>query len=153
MDITDVLGRVIKTDSVPKMKQVNGQDVVKSVVVETEVLLKDNNVIKGTGISHTHPDDMDLATVNTGIRIAQVRSYIDILNQVLKMDVSEEEKGVLLSSKKVLENENKAFINRKEDMYARIRANRAGDKSNKIRQFILSEDGKKSLEVTGYNER
>ena len=50
--------------------------------------------------------------------------------------------------KSELQNEIQAFIDRKTAMYDRIRANRTGDMTNKVRHFAISEDGKTSVEVT-----
>ena len=118
------------------------------MTVITTAELIDGNIVKGTGVSQTHPDDLDMATEKVGTRIALLRSYIDILNNLgdLKMDYETFE--TLEQMKSELENEIQAFIDRKTAMYERIRANRTGDMTNKVRHFAISEDGKTSVEVT-----
>lgn len=148
MEVKNVLERIITSDSFPEFVEVDGVNVVSKVTVITTAELIDGNIVKGTGISQTHPDDLDMATEKVGTRIALLRSYIDILNNLgdLKMDYETFE--TLEQMKSELQNEIQAFIDRKTAMYERIRANRTGDMTNKVRHFAISEDGKTSVEVT-----
>lgn len=148
MDEQNILDRIITSDSFPEYEKFEGANIVNKITVVTKAATTDGTIIEGKGISQTHPDDLDLATEKTGTRIALLRSYIHILAQ-LEDSLSDEDiqKPVLDRMQQELEAEIQAFIDRKETMYQRIRANRTGDMSNKVRHFALSENGKKSVEV------
>lgn len=148
MEVKNILERIITSDSFPEFTEVDGTNIVSKVTVVTTAELTNGKIIKGTGVSQTHPDDLDMATEKVGTRIALLRSYIDILNNLGDIEIDFETFETLEQMKSELQNEIQAFIDRKTAMYDRIRANRTGDMTNKVRHFAISEDGKTSVEVT-----
>lgn len=147
MGKTTVLDKIISTDSSIGYVLMDGRKVVKNVYVTTVAETSTGKQIKGYGSSWAHPDDLDLATEKVGTKIALLRSYINILNQACEHgELKEDEMDSAKQMAKELTAEVDAYINRKEALYKRIRDNREG-KKEKVRHVLLSEDGKKAIEL------
>lgn len=136
---------MVKVIDVRQTVAKNESDQIKSIKVLVFAEDNEGNAIEGCGVATTHPDDLDLATQKTGFDIAIQRAYIDILKNLASK--TEDEKSLIDDGVKSFQEEINALISQKEKFYQRIRAIRRGDQTNKVRQFVVAEDGKKALEL------
>lgn len=142
-----VLDKIISTDSSIGYILVDGQKVVKNTYVTTIAETSSGTKITGQGSSYAHPDDLDLATEKVGMRIALLRSYVNVLDQAREYgNLDQEEQETAMEMAQELKAEIQAYINRKESMHKKIRENRQGT-GNKVRHVLLSEDGKEAIEL------
>lgn len=136
-NVIDCHEEVIKDD--------NGN--LKSIKVITRFQLDEESIIIGIGIAKVHPDDFDLATIGVGINIASMRSNLDALDKILDFAMTEEHINHFKKLKKETKESLDYYILAKENFYQKVRMKRIDPDHNKIKHFVLNDDGKSALEV------
>lgn len=136
------MSQIVKILSNESIVDKNEQNEVEKVKVETYAEYNGNSIV-GIGVSKVHPVDKDLSTEAVGTRIAFLRS-IQSINQKVKDEypVTEKFKKELDLSIADLQDEIDRLIKDKEFLFQKIRKNRSGDMSDKVRVAHISGEGK-----------
>lgn len=134
--------KIVNYDS--EFTAVGDKNYIQTVKTTVSAIVDGKNM-SAVGVAHTHPDDLDFATKKTGIQISSNRAAMQLLLDVKQMGVADNE--LLMTAYHAMEEEVDQLIQEKEKFYDRIRRNRAGDNSNKVRILQMSEDGKSAIEL------